>query len=212
MNYLAHLFLADDDTQSIIGNLMGDFVKGHIDESLNPQIRQAILMHRKIDAYTDTHAVVRRSKRRLRAEYRRYGGILVDLYYDHFLALHWSRYSAVALEDFTTYVYRLLRSHQTQFPAPMQRRVSYMIANDLLQSYRQIDGIRHALHGIEGRLKRQSRLSEAVLDLEVNYKALDTDFSTFFLELIDFASQLNLPRQPLEVQTKPTGEASASKN
>lgn len=190
MNYLAHLYLAEDEPESLIGSLMGDFAKGRIDEALAPGIRWGIVVHRRVDVFTDAHAIVGRSKRRLRPEFRRYGGILVDLYFDHFLALQWSRYSDVPLGDFSQRVYRILEDHRKNLPPRMQRGVSYMIDNDLLLSYREIDGIRRALIGIEGRLKRQSRLREAVSDLEHNYPFLEADFAGFFPELIDYVGQL----------------------
>lgn len=196
MNYLAHLYLADDDPESIIGSLMGDFAKGRIDDQLAPGIRRGIVVHRMTDSFTDAHAIFRGSKRRLRPEFRRYGGILVDLYYDHFLALQWTRYSDVALEDFSRKVYRILEGHRKDLPPRMQRSVSYMIANDLLLSYREVDGIRRALKGIEGRLKRESRLSEAVVDLEHNHQVLAADFSAFFPELIGYVGQLDGPGAP----------------
>lgn len=194
MNYLAHLFLADDDPDSVVGSLMGDFAKGRVDDRLAPAVRQGILMHRKIDTFTDAHPVVRSSKRRLGDGFRRYGGVLVDLFYDHFLALRWPGYSAVPLEDFASDVYRILEDRRAGFPAAMQRSVSYMTDNDLLLSYRTTDGIRQALRGIEGRLKRPSRLSEAVADLELNYGSLEADFSIFFPDLIDYVGE-STPRR-----------------
>jgi acyl carrier protein phosphodiesterase len=186
LNYLAHLFLADDDPYSRIGSLMGDFAKGSIDAALAPAIRRGIVMHRRIDSFTDAHAIVARSKRRIRPEFRRYAGILVDLYYDHFLALEWSQYSAVPLEDFVQEVYRILRVHLDGFPAPMQRSIAYMTANDLLLSYGEIDGIGRALRGIEGRLKRPRRLRDGVQDLESNYALFAADFAAFFPQLIAY--------------------------
>ena len=194
MNYLAHLYLADDDPESVIGSLMGDFVKGRIDGTLSPGIHWGVTVHRKIDAFTDAHAVFRGSKRRLRPEFRRYGGILVDLYYDHFLAVNWPRYSDVPLEDYSRRVYRILEEHSKNLPPRMQRSVSYTIANDLLLSYREIDGIRRALQGIEGRLKRASRLRDAVLDLQHNYASLQADFDRFFPELIGYVRELDRPQ------------------
>ncbi len=194
MNYLAHLYLADDDPESVIGSLMGDFVKGRIDGTLSGALRWGITVHRKIDSFTDANAVFRGSKRRLRPEFRRYGGILVDLYYDHFLAVNWHRYSDVPLEDYSQRVYRILEEHRRNLPSRMQRSVSYMIANDLLLSYRDVIGIRRALQGIEGRLKRESRLSEAVLDLRRNYASLKTDFDRFFPELIGYVRHLEQPQ------------------
>ncbi|MGZ7081297.1 MAG: ACP phosphodiesterase, partial [Thermoanaerobaculia bacterium] len=58
MNYLAHLFLAGDSAESMIGNLAGDFVKGVLHDRFPPAITAGIVMHRKIDAFTDSHPQV----------------------------------------------------------------------------------------------------------------------------------------------------------
>jgi acyl carrier protein phosphodiesterase len=195
LNYLAHLYLSDDDPESLVGSLMGDFVKGRVDPDLLPEIRWGVLLHRRVDSFTDAHAVFRRSKRRIRPEFRRFAGILVDLYYDHFLARQWTRYSAIPLEDFARSVYRILQERQHSFPATMQRSMSYMVTNELLQSYTELQGIERALHGIEGRLKRPSRLREAIVDLEQNHQALAGDFDTFFPDLIRFVRQLSASRE-----------------
>jgi acyl carrier protein phosphodiesterase len=186
MNYLAHLFLAGEDRDAIVGNLMGDFVKGQVDHGLVAGLREGILLHRKIDVYTDAHPVFRASRRRLRPEYRRYGGILIDIFYDHFLARGWGDYSSVSLRRFSRGVYRILAQRYQTLPAPMQHSVTHMIQHDLLMSYRDLNGIARALRGVEGRLKRESRLGEAVLDLALNYRSLKRDFGVFFPELEAF--------------------------
>jgi hypothetical protein len=101
MNYLAHLHLAPDDAAARVGNLLGDFLKpshaGHLPQAL----QQGMALHRQIDSHTDSHPLVARSKQRIAAERRRYAGILVDIFYDHFLAQHWPRFSSMPLADFT---------------------------------------------------------------------------------------------------------------
>lgn len=191
VNYLAHLYLADDDPEFLVGSLLGDFLKGPLDERLAGGLRQGVLIHRKIDVYTDAHPLFRRSKQRLRPQFRRYGGILIDIYYDHFLAGNWSRYSPLSLRDFSGQVYRILEVYYPDLPPSMQRMVSGMIANDLLMSYRELDGIGRALQRIEHRLKRrESRLGDAVEDLALNYTELRTDFEAFFPQLIAYVAQL----------------------
>lgn len=130
----------------------------------------------------------------MRPEYRRYAGILLDLFYDHFLALKWQRYSPLPLEDFASRVYRILQTNQHDVTAPMQRSMNYMVSNELLQSYREIAGIERALCGIERRLKRPSRLSGAIAELEANYRDLEEDFVEFFPDLTRYTRQLNMPR------------------
>lgn len=189
MNYLAHLYLADEAPESLIGSLLGDFYKGRISDELAPALRAGVVLHRRVDAYTDAHPVVGRSKRRIDPAFRRYAGILIDLFYDHFLARHWGRYSAVPLEAFTQRVYGVLRARLPELPPPMQRSMGYLLANDLLMSYRRIDGIERALCGIESRLKRPSRLGAAVVELEANYPDLAADFDHFFPQLMAFTAR-----------------------
>jgi len=189
VNYLAHLYLADDDPESIIGNLMGDFVKGRLDESIPTLRARGILRHRRIDAYTDAHPIFRRSKRRIRPDLRRYGGILIDMYYDHYLARDWARYSSVSLRMFSDSVYDILQTRYDSLPVRMQRSVSYMIRNDLLMTYQELSGIAHALRGIQRRLRRTNRLGEAIVDLELNYAALEADFRDFFPELVAYVQE-----------------------
>ncbi len=192
MNYLAHLYLADDDAESLIGSLMGDFVKGRVDENLPAGIRNGVLLHRRVDTFTDAHPVVQRSKARIRPEFRRYAGILIDMFYDHFLARYWHDYASQSLEHFSQRVNQVFTEQLHTLPPRMQRSMAYLVSNDLLVSYREISGIAHALAGIEGRLKRPSGLRHAAAELHVNYAELLRDFGEFFPELIDYTRDANL--------------------
>ena len=190
MNYLAHLYLADPKPDAWVGNLMGDFVKGPLDDSLKPVWRQGIVLHRAVDHYTDQHPVFLRSKHRISPPYRRYAGILIDMFYDHLLAVSWPQYSEQNLRLFTRAVYAALRQRYAQLPPRMQKSVSYMLMNDLLLSYRQTEGIARALRGIEGRLRRPSGLGNAITQLDTHYDQLHDDFQLFFPELIDHVKAL----------------------
>lgn len=189
MNYLAHLYLADDDPESIIGNLMGDFVKGVIDARYPAGLRSGIALHRKVDSFSDQHPVILQSKRRIRPPYRRYAGILIDMFFDHFLAVHWNEYSAQSLNYFSSNVYRVLGEHFQRLPPRMQRSVGYMLQHDLLMSYRQIQGIERSLAGIERRLKKPFALTPSIKELEQNYAKLEQDFKVFFPLLIGYAER-----------------------
>lgn len=189
MNYLAHLYLAGTHPQALVGALMGDFLKGPVPAHFPQPLRHGIVLHRHIDTYTDAHPQVQRSKQRIRPEWRRYGGILVDMFYDHFLASRWAAYSSRPLPVFAAEVYRILDAQQPLLPARMQRSVTYMIAADLLVSYRDLAGIARALSGIEQRLQRPSTLGQAAADLEQHYSAFGDDFAAFFPDLIAFVAQ-----------------------
>jgi acyl carrier protein phosphodiesterase len=186
MNYLAHVFLSDHTPEGVVGALLGDFVKGAVGAPYSAPVREAILLHRAIDRYTDAHAGVRASCALVSRERRRFAGIMVDVFYDHFLARHWSSYCAVPLADFTREVYAILSQHSAGFPERLQRLLPYMIEDDWLGSYRELGAIDAALNGIARRFKRFPRaqqLREAVQELEQNYSRFEDHFLAFFPEL-----------------------------
>lgn len=187
MNYLAHLYLAGPDPDDRIGNLMGDFVKGPIPEHLPLAWRQGIALHRRIDSFTDRHPLVLRSKRRLIPPFRRYGGIIIDLFYDHFLATQWEHYHDQALSDFADEINRLLERRIHALPVHMQRSMHYLLQYNLLYAYRDSDGIARALRGLASRLSRPSPLGEAIEQLHQHRTGLNEDFARFFPELIRFS-------------------------
>ena len=171
---------------------MGDFGKGRVDENLPAGIRNGVLLHRRVDTFTDAHPVVQRSKARIRPEFRRYAGILIDMFYDHFLARHWHDYASQPLEHFSQRVNQVFAEQLHTFPPRMQHSMAYLVSNDLLVSYREVGGIAHALAGIEDRLKRPSGLRHAAAELHANYAELLQDFNEFFPELIDFSRDTDL--------------------
>lgn len=187
MNFLAHLYLAPDDDDALLGSLMGDFVKGPLHGAYAPGIERALILHRRIDAFTDAHPVVRRSRWRVHPTRRRFAGILVDMFYDHYLARDWTRYAAQPLEQFARRVYDLLHARRDAMPARLRMIVPYMTEQDWLSSYRRVDAIEHAIERIGQRLKRGNPLLGAGADLTGNYADLAEDFEEFFPQLIAFA-------------------------
>lgn len=191
MNYLAHLFLSDGTPESLIGNLLGDFVKGSIENIYPQQIIKGIYLHRKIDSFTDSHPIFRSSKRLISLNRRRFSGIMIDVFYDHFLAKNWSEYSNIALNDFTNCVYRILQENKNILPQRLKNILPDMIAYDWLASYKEGAAIDRAINGLSRRIKRQNSLFGGVEELFLNYQQLQADFSMFFPELIDYSLTVN---------------------
>ncbi len=188
MNYLAHLLLSDQSPASLVGGLLGDFAKGLDVSSLPPDVRAALLQHRRIDVFTDAHPVVHQSRARVSREFSRFSGILVDVFYDHFLARRWPAHSSEALDAFAARVYAALRVHEYLLPERLSRVLSRMAREDWLSGYAEITNVGHALAGLERRFRRPTGLSRALGELTGNYSALDADFGEFFPELRSFAS------------------------
>src|SRR5688572_11354829 len=124
MNFLAHLYLSGNNRKLMVGNFIGDFVKGRQAlEKFDPEIIRGIEFHRNIDAFTDTHQVVAQSKNRLRPKYRHYSGVIIDVFYDHFLAKNWNLYHEDSLPNFANHVYRVIESYDPILP----QKVKYML-------------------------------------------------------------------------------------
>lgn len=191
MNHLAHAYLSGDNEQVLLGNLMGDFVKGAIGEELPPDIRRGIRLHRLIDTYTDADPAFHRSRERLQKPFRRYGGILVDIFYDHFLSKHWEQYSARPLAEYSQNIYRLLERERVLLPERMRGFVAYMIGNDILTAYGRVDGIRQVLNGMSRRLSFANPLAEGIVELERNYEGFREDFELFLPRLAAYVAEQN---------------------
>jgi acyl carrier protein phosphodiesterase len=183
MNFLGHLYLSGSDPQLLVGNLMGDFVKGRLVPGRFPApIHQGIVLHRWIDTAANQSAFFRRSRLRIDPRFGLYRGVLVDLFYDHFLAVDWQRYSPLPLEAFLETSYRQLRDHWNVLPERLQGLLP-VIFQDLLPSYREVKGIERALGRMAQRLSRPSPLASGGQELLAHYAPLQEDFHQFLPEM-----------------------------
>lgn len=187
MNYLAHVFLADNTPESFVGAMLGDFVKGAAKNNYPPVIQRNIELHRSIDSFTDAHPIVRASKAEFTAERRRFAGVLLDIFFDHYLAKHWASFSPIDLPSFTTNVYAALQAHHEILPERLQRMLPFMRAEDWLGSYARIEWIDVTLQRMARRLSRGEMVASGGGELRRNYEKFEADFRLFFPDLIAFA-------------------------
>ncbi|MBQ0736563.1 ACP phosphodiesterase [Aquimarina celericrescens] len=183
MNFLAHIYLSGEDPELKIGNFIADSVKGKKFLEYPERIAQGITLHRKIDAYTDSHEIVKESMAKLSPKYGRYSAVIVDILYDHFLAANWTRYSDTPLDKFTVDFYGLLNENYEILPQRIQNFLPYMIRDNWLLSYASISGIGNVLSGMNRRTKNRSKMNFAVIELEQYYTDFDREFHAFFEEL-----------------------------
>lgn len=191
MNWLAHLRLAPRAPLLRLGNLCGDFVAGVELAALHPDLRRGIAQHRAVDAFVDAHPIVRRSRARLDAPFRRFAGVLVDVFHDHFLARDWDRLGdGSALATFAATVHGDLRAHLDLLPPRLQRAVAWMESEQWLVGYAGLAGIDAVLRRMAQRLRRETPLGDGAAQLQAHYGALDGDFAAFWPELVAFAREL----------------------
>jgi acyl carrier protein phosphodiesterase len=186
MNYLAHLHLAGVDPLAQVGALMGDFVKGPVSTRFSPPLRAAIVLHRRVDSFTDRHQAFKRSRERLPREYRRFGGVIIDIFYDHLLARSWDQHHHQPLEQYADDAYQTLITHLHMMPPNMQSRVWGLVRHDAFVSYRKLDSVRSILAGIGKRCRRPVELGGAAEILRAQPKSFEVDFEHFYPDLQAF--------------------------
>lgn len=183
MNFLAHLYLSGNNEHVMIGNLMGDHIRGNNFNTLNDDIIKGVKLHRLIDAFTDTHPVVTASKERLRPVFHKYSPVIIDIFYDHFLAKNWNTYSEVPLQDYADDVYALLSKNTNILPKRTQQMLPHMIANNWLFIYSTTDGINKVLTGMSHRARFDSKMENATACLIQDYSLYENEFYSFFKDL-----------------------------
>ncbi|MCD8405636.1 acyl carrier protein phosphodiesterase [Tenacibaculum dicentrarchi] len=188
MNLLSHLYLSGNNTELMIGNFIADHINGNKFSHFKENIQKGIILHRQIDTYTDAHEIVRKSKRRLHERYGHYDGVIIDIFFDHFLAKNWATYSAIPLDIYVNSVYKLLEKNNSRLPEKTQNLLPSMVKYNWLYNYQFINGIQEVLNGINRRTKGKSQMNLASEDLAIHYHLFEEDFTLFFQELRDFCN------------------------
>jgi acyl carrier protein phosphodiesterase len=197
MNFLAHIYLSDNDPELQIGNFIGDHVKGKNYLSLPQNIADGVIIHRKIDTFTDSHPVFRQSKRYFQPEYGLYSGVIVDMVYDHFLAKNWDKFHPVNLYNFTQNFYTNLNSYLPILPEKTQIVAPYLIQENWLYSYKTIEGITKTLERMDARTKNLSKMRFSYQTLTQHYQLLEYDFFDFIVEVYEYSQTiLNQRKKP----------------
>ncbi|WP_338063738.1 ACP phosphodiesterase [Alteromonas flava] len=114
MNYLAHIHMAHVSQTSLVGNFLGDFVKGSDLTRFPHELQTGIRLHRAIDSYTDSHPVISQLREHFPPALRRMSGIIIDVYFDHLLCRHWSRIESTQLEHVLAKFYAEINTTNVQ--------------------------------------------------------------------------------------------------
>ncbi|MGC4041715.1 MAG: acyl carrier protein phosphodiesterase [Flavobacterium sp.] len=183
MNFLAHVYLSGDNDFVKIGNFMADSIRGNSYEAYPEEIRKGILLHRSIDSFTDMHPIYRQSKHRLHEKYGHYSGVIMDIFYDHFLAKNWSNYSDEDLEEYADTFYHLLDAHYDILTERVQGMLPYLVARNWFVSYASLAGLEMIMFQMDHRTKNRVAMHESMVELQEFYVDFESEFKLFFEEL-----------------------------
>lgn len=194
MNFLAHLYLSGKQPETICGNFIGDGVKGNISERYDPDVQKGIALHRFIDHYTDNHPITHEARKIIRPVFRKYAGVVLDVYFDHYLGINWNNYHPENLESFVNRMEKLLESFESEMPQKSRRFFAYMRSSRCLINYRDMDSLSMVFHGMASRTPFQSNMEHAIPVLRSNYDELEEAFQAFFPELITASEKFLLSK------------------
>ncbi len=168
---------------------MADGVRGNQYLTYDSEIQKGIVLHRAIDTFTDAHPIFRKCTKRLHSEYHHYSGVIVDVFFDHFLAKNWKTYSEESLENFVANFYTSLTTYENHLTEKAKMMQPYMIEQNWLLNYRSLDGIEKILTQMDRRTKNVSMMRNSVTELRLYYSEFEQDFTHFFEELRAFSSK-----------------------
>ncbi|VAW79117.1 Acyl carrier protein phosphodiesterase [hydrothermal vent metagenome] len=202
MNFLGHFFLSPTDNDALLlGNFLGDFIKGNIKQSLLPiDVRRGIALHREIDSFTDFHKLILIAKKLFSTQYRRYSGIIIDMSLDHFLARDWHLYRTQTLTVFSQYVYKTLNNHLDNMPASAQSAATSMHRYDWLMSYHKLENLVFAFENIGKRFSHNNPMSTATEEIQRLYEPLQTLFHKFILEINNHVASRQVQTMLADIQ------------
>ncbi len=194
MNFLAHLYLSGDSDEIAIGNFISDYVKGQEYLKYPTEIQKGILLHRRIDGFTDTHPIVRQSKTYFAPRYHKYAGVIIDVLFDHFLATEWDKFSDYAFDAFVLDVHNLLKNNAEYIPEGVKRFLPYFIKNNWLASYKTLEGIESVFIGMPKGTSLPDESAFAMKVIRDKYEYLRRDFLDFFPQIEVYVNaQINQP-------------------
>lgn len=200
MNYLAHIYLSGNADEIILGNFIGDFVKGNKYLQYPEQVAFGIQLHRSIDSFTDNHAHVKTCIQLLKPGYGRYSGIVTDVFFDHFLAANWNEYSVFTLRQFARHAHAVFLSNFLLLPFRVKQFLPFLIQHKRLESYAQRESLFHVLEIMSRRTSLPANSEWAMQILHQEYDQFEALFRSFFAELItyvetDFGIKIDRPHQ-----------------
>jgi acyl carrier protein phosphodiesterase len=183
VNFLAHIYLSGDSRELLIGNFIGDYIKGNEYLNYPEAVQEGILLHRKIDSFTDHHPVTFKAKKLVREKYGHYAGIVIDIIYDHFLSANWERYSDMPLRTYVRNRYRMLDSGFSMFPVGVKTWFPYFIKSNWLEAYTSFHGLVMVFKRMSYRTSLPDHSEYAVEQLRDNYDLMEGYFDEFFQDI-----------------------------
>ena len=185
MNYLAHVYLSRENIDLAIGNFIADNIKGNNYKKFNINWQKGILLHRFIDSYTDSHYIFREHSKLFFDSHRHYSRVLIDIFYDHFLAKNWKKYSRISLENFEFNFCKSLAQNLNKFPNEMSNKIRFFICQKWFTKYSSIKGLIYILEKMDNKTQYESKFVTSIEKFISFAPEMESQFFIFFEDMIN---------------------------
>ena len=185
MNYLAHVYLSRENIDLAIGNFIADNIKGNNYKKFNINWQKGILLHRFIDSYTDSHYIFREHSKLFFDSHRHYSRVLIDIFYDHFLAKNWKKYSHISLENFEFDFCKSLAKNLNKFPNEMSNKIRFFICQKWFTKYSSIKGLIYILEKMDNKTQYESKFVTSIEKFISFAPEMESQFFIFFEDMIN---------------------------
>ena len=183
MNFLAHTYLSPKNNLIMLGNLSGDFVKGRLMDGLHKDIVSGVKLHREIDTFTDSHEKFKSAKRIISPYFNHYSGVLIDMFFDYFLAKQWKEQNPLQLKAHIEGIYKSGMDNYLILPEKFQPVLPNMIKHDWLSMYSTHNGLKNILSQMTNRINNKALLYEGVELLIEHEVKLEDLFNEFWISI-----------------------------
>jgi len=192
MNWLAHIFLSENNIEHQLGNLLTDPLKAKAWDDASDSLKLGMETHKRIDRFTDRHPIVSRSKAHL-LKRGHLKGVVLDILYDYYLSIHWEKFSYLERSIFLDTFHSNALQTSINYPERPRVIIERVVMTRQLSSYHTMDGVKDALGRIDQRLSQRAKSKDTAIRYlpfiikENDY--LEEAFLDFFPELMDEISK-----------------------
>ncbi|WP_321315142.1 acyl carrier protein phosphodiesterase [Halarcobacter sp.] len=186
MNWIAHIFLSELNTDFQIGNYLADPLKGKVWENANENIKKGMYVHKIIDSYTDSHLFFKNSKNKLGSK-GLLKAVVIDLTYDYLLTKNWDKFSNIPINKFLDEFHMNAMKKLDSLPLTAQTPLERLIRHDILNQYKTLSDLEKAFlrvdYKLSQRLLKRDTTHRYFDIVNSNIDSIEEDFLIFFPQL-----------------------------
>ena len=180
MNLLAHAYLSTPNASVLLGNMLGDDVKGMQIKLYPPGLRVGIQLHRYIDSFTDAHPLISEIKEIFQPAVGLYSGAIVDISMDYFLSNDSNIFTPKQWQGFARWAYKALETQQSWHIGGFKQYFPYLVSENWFTRYADEAFIEQSMRNLLRRVGKSAAYPTVKKQFEREQGQLAATYQAFF--------------------------------